>query len=138
MKKWLANNPQTTVLRRQKRQAWLRKQWTEEKAKDPKFGAAYDKKNRDHNGRHKGAKGDLTEPLSRNGRRSYSSLGKALNNWCSTSTIERFLKSNADLQTYSQNVRPLLSEGNRVKQVTFSKHFQNRWGLGSGKKVYGR
>jgi hypothetical protein len=135
MKKWLAKNPQTTAGRRQKRRAWLRKQWTDEKAKDPKFGAAYDKKSRDHNERHKGAKADLVELLQRNGRRSYSSLGKALNNWCSSSTIERFLKSNVDFQTYSQNVRPLLSEANRLKQVSFSQHVQNRWGLGGGLKI---
>jgi hypothetical protein len=86
--------------------------------------------------RDKSAKGDLVELLKCNGGRSYSSLGKALNNWCSTKTIERFLKSNNDFLTYSQNIRPLLSEdNNRVKQVTFSKHVQNRWGLGSDKKI---
>jgi hypothetical protein len=106
-----------------------------EKAKDPKFGPAYEKRNRDHNERHNGAKNDLIELLNRNGRKSYTSLGKALNNWCSASTIERFFKSNPDYLTYSQNVRPLLSEGNRLKQVAFSKHVQDRWGLGAGKKI---
>ncbi len=135
MTKWTMKNKDATVKRRQTRRTWLRKQWDENKAKDPTFGAAYDKRSRDHNERHKGAKGDLIEILNRNGRRSYSSLGKALNNWCSASTVERFLKSNEDYQTYSQNVRPLLSEGNRLKQVTFSRHVQNRWGLPQGCKI---
>ncbi len=111
------------------------KQWAIGKEKDPKFGAAYDKRSIDHNERHKGAKLDLVELLNRNGRRSYTSIGKALNNWCSASTIERFFKSQPDYLTYSQNVRPLLSEGNRMKQVEFSKHVQNRWGLGAGIKI---
>ena len=135
MKKWLTKNPQATAKRKLARRKWLRKQWDEGKTKDPKFGAAYDKRARDQNERQQGAKGDLVELLSRNGRRSYSSLGKALNNWCSTSTVERFLKSHLDYKTYSQNVRPLLSEGNRIKQVAFSKHVQDRWGLGPGKKI---
>jgi hypothetical protein len=135
MKKWTAKNKEATVKRKRARRQFLRKQWDENKAKDPDFGPAYDKRSRDHNERHKGAKDDLIDLLNRNGRRSYSSLGKALNNWCSASTVERFLKSNHDYLTYSQNVRPLLSEGNRLKQVTFSKHVQNRWGLVEGTKI---
>jgi len=134
--KWILKNQDATKKKRKKaRREWLRKQWDIEKAKDPSFGAAYEKRSRDHNERHKGAKGDLIDLLNRNGRRSYSSLGKALNNWCSASTVERFLKSNPDYLSYSQNVRPLLSEGNRQKQVAFSKHVQNRWGLGAGIKI---
>ena len=81
----------------------------------------------------------LTEPKERQDSEvrvlTETEIGKALNNWCSAKTIERFLKSHPDYLTYSQNVRPLLSEGNRLKQVAFSKHVQNRWGLGEGKKI---
>jgi hypothetical protein len=135
MKKWLIKNPQATQKRKETRRKWLRQQWEIEKAKDPDFGPAYEKRSRDHMERHKGAKIDLVALLNRNGRRSYTSLGKAINNWCSAKTIERFLKSQPDYLTYSQNVRPLLSEGNRLKQVEFSKHVQNRWGLGPGRKI---
>jgi hypothetical protein len=128
-------NPNVNAKRKIARRQWLRKQWATEKEKDPSFGAAYDKRSWDHNERHKGAKRDLVELLNRNGRRSYTSLEKALNNWCSAKTIKRFLKSNPDYLTYSPNVRPLLSEGNRVKQVAFSKHVQNRWGLRAGVKI---
>ncbi len=65
----------------------------------------------------------------------YVSLEKAMNNWCSWKTIERFLKSNEDFKTYSQNIRPLLSEGNRMKQVSFSQHVHNRWRLEPGLKI---
>ncbi len=100
-----------------------------------KFGAGYDKKARDHDKRQQGTKGELVDVMNRNARRSYASLEKALNNWCSWKTIERFLKSNANFTTYSQNIRPLLSEGNRQKQVRFSTHVHNRWGLPPNQKI---
>ncbi len=106
--------------------------WDTEKMKDPKFGAAYEKKSRDHAVRQTGAKDEIVETLNRNGRRSYSSLEKAINSWCSNKAIERYLKSMEDYHTYLQNVRLLLSEGNRLKQVNFSKHVRNRWGLPTG------
>jgi hypothetical protein len=101
-------------------------------AKDADFGAAFEK---DHDARHKEMKSKLVDTLNRNGRRSYSSLEKAMNNWCSYKTIERFLKSSDDFVTYSQNVRPLLFESNRLKQVVFSQHVRNRWGLGEGNRI---
>ena len=88
----------------------------------------------DHEARQAGAKDELKDILNRNGRRSYGSLEKAINNWCCKNTIMYYLKSFEDYITYSQNVRPLLSEGNRLKQVAFSTHVRNRWGLGPNKK----
>ncbi len=135
MTKWLEKHPQATKERKAERRKWLRNKWATEKEKDEAFGAGYDKKARDHNIRQQGAKGELVEVMNHNARRSYASLEKALNNWCSWKTIERFLKSNQDFTYYSQNVRPLLSEGNRVKQVGFSTHVHNRWGLAPGHKI---
>jgi hypothetical protein len=134
MKIWNKANVQASRKRKAERRKFLSKQWDAEKARNDKFGI-YEKKSRDHNARQKGAKEELVALLTKNGRRSYSALGKAMNNWCSISTIERFFKSQDDFQYYSQNVRPLLSEGNRLKQVAFSQHVQNRWGLGAGKKI---
>lgn len=132
----LKPNQQATTKRKAERRKWLRKKWATEKEKDSAFGAGYDKKARDHNKRQQGTKGELVAVMNRNARRSYASLEKALNNqlvlW---KTIERFLKSNADFTTYSQNIRPLLSEGNRQKQVSFSTHVHNRWGLPRGQKI---
>ena len=129
MKKWIKQNPQANAARKAVARKRFRAAWDEEKAKDLKFGEMYEKKFRDYEKRQKGTKNELVNTLNRNGRRSYLHLEKAINGWCSYKTIERFLKSNEDYQTCSQNVRPLLSEGNRIKQVTFSKHVRNRWGL---------
>ncbi len=106
-----------------------------EKSTNASFGAVFEKKARDHEARQVGAKEETKDTLNRNGRRSYASLEKAINQWCSKMTIVRYLKSNDDYITYSQNVRPLLSEGNRLRQVKFSEHMRNRWGLGSDKKI---
>jgi hypothetical protein len=135
MKTWMKSNPQASARRKADRRKWLRQNWDLEKEKDGEFGKGYDKKSRDHIARQKGAKEELVSLLAQNGRRSYSALGKAMNMWCSISTIERFFKSQKDFQYYSQNVRPLLSEGNRQKQVAFAQHVHNRWGLGPGNKI---
>jgi hypothetical protein len=113
MKKWLPKKTQANADRKSSQRKTFRKVWEAEKDKDPTFGAVFKKTSRDHNARHKGAKVELIDTLNRNGRRSFCSLEKAINNWCSYKTIEWFLKSNADFETYSQNVRPLMSEGNR-------------------------
>ncbi len=65
----------------------LRTLWDTEKVNDPKFGAAYEKKSRDHAVRQTGAKEEIAGTLNRNGRRSYTSLQKAINSWCSYRTI---------------------------------------------------
>jgi hypothetical protein len=135
MKIWMKQNPQASVKRKADRRKWLRKQWVAEKDRNDKFGQSYEKNSRDHAARQKGAQQEVVDLLRQNARRSYSALGKAMNNWCSVSTIERFFKSQKDFQYYSQNVRPLLSEGNRLKQVAFAQHVQNRWGLGVGRKI---
>jgi hypothetical protein len=135
MWKWVESNPKASMKRKGERRKWLRRKWEAEKAKDDNVGAAYDKKARDHDKQQQGTKGELVAVMNRNARRSYASLEKVLDNWCSWKTIERFLKSNDDFTTYSQNIRPLLSEGNRQRQVTFSKHVHNRWGLRPGKKI---
>ncbi len=74
MKKCVLKNPQASAKRKLTRRQWLRKQWDKEKEKDPDFGPAYEKRSRDHMERHKGAKSDLVELLTRNGRRSYTCI----------------------------------------------------------------
>jgi hypothetical protein len=135
MKKWKADNLQASETTKRTQRKNCRRQWDSEKAKDPEFGAVFEKKSRDHAARAKGAKEELVDTLNRNARRSYSSLEKAINSWCSTRTIERWFKSHPDFTAYTQNIRPLLSEGNRAKQVAFSQHVRNRWGLGNGIKI---
>jgi hypothetical protein len=109
------------------------KMMSERESTNKSFGAVFEKKARGHHARQVGATEEIKDTLNRNGRRSYASLEKTINQWCSKMTIVRYLKSNDDFITYSQNVRPLLSEGNRLRQVKFSEHVRNRWGLGSGR-----
>ncbi len=135
MKLWKKDNVQASQSRTAMQRKKFRKQWDSEKANDAKFGEVHEKKSRDHATRAKEAKDELVDTLNRNAKRSYSSLEKAINSWCSTRTIERWFKSHADFSSYSQNIRPLLSEGNRLKQVQFSKHVRNRWGLSEGTKI---
>jgi hypothetical protein len=135
IKLWKKDNVQASQSRTRTQRKTIRKQWDSEKEKDDKFGEVYEKKSRDHAARAKGAKDELVDTLNRNAKRSYSSLEKAINSWCSTRTIERWFKSHADFSSYSQNIRPLLSEGNRLKQVQFSQHVRNRWGLSEGTKI---
>jgi hypothetical protein len=130
MKKWKNDNIQASKTKKRLQRKIFRRQWDTEKEKDPEFGAVFEKKSRDH-----AAKEELVDTLNRNARRSYSSLEKAINSWCSTRTIERWFKSHPDFTAYTQNIRPLLSEGNRLKQVSFSQHVRNRWGLGNGTKI---
>jgi hypothetical protein len=52
-----------------------------------------------------------------------------VNGWCSYKTIERWLKSHESYASYSKNVKPGLTEANRVKQVSFAKRVHDRWGL---------
>jgi hypothetical protein len=135
MKVWCRDNPGGSHHRKAVERKRCRAKWLMQKEKDPGFGEVFEKKARDHAKRHKGTKEEIKDTLNRNGRRSYASLEKAINNWCSSNTILRYLKSFDDYLTYSQNVRPLWSEGNRIKQVAFSTHVRNRWGLPPETKI---
>ena len=67
---------------------------------------------------------------------SYRALSKHINDWCSPWAIEKWLKLHPTYNIYSKNIKPGLSEPNKVKQVTFSKHVRNRWGLPPGKILW--
>jgi hypothetical protein len=54
--------------------------------------------------------------------RSYRSLEKATDGWCSHTAIEKWLKSQPDFAIYSKKVRPGLTDINRKKQVEFARH----------------
>ena len=64
---------------------------------------------------------------------SYRVLSKHVNNWCSPYTIETWLRSHPTYNIYAKNIKPGLTAQNREKQVVFSKHVRNRWGLSAGK-----
>ena len=67
---------------------------------------------------------------------SYRALSKHINNWCSPHTIENWLRSHPTYNVYAKNIKPGLTVQNREKQVVFSKHVRNRWGLPPGKFLW--
>jgi hypothetical protein len=136
MQTWRKKSPVTSMSRRAMQRKRFSVSWDQEKAKDKDFGEQYEKKARDQAVRQKGIKTEIVATLNINAQRSYTSLEKAVNNWCSHKAIEILFKGNPDFEAYSTNVRPLLSEGNRSKQVQFAQHVRNRWGLGEGQKSY--
>ncbi len=60
------------------RKSW-RGNWDYEKETNASYGAVFEKKARDHEARQGGAKEEVKDNLNRNGKRSYASLEKAIN-----------------------------------------------------------
>ena len=65
----------------------------------------------------------------------YGAIAKSLGNWCSSSTIHRWITSREGYKLYTERVVPLLSQQQQEKHLLFAKHFCNNWGNGSGKYI---
>lgn len=63
---------------------------------------------------------------------SYDQCAYLLDNWCSSSTIHKYLKSKEDYCTYVKRILPLLSSSQKKKHVEFAKLFLNCWDLELG------
>jgi hypothetical protein len=74
------------------------------------------------------------DTLNDNNEQSFRAL-KHVSRWCSYQTIERWLKSHESYASYSKNIKPGLTEGNRQKQVNFSKRVHARWDLPPHTKI---
>ncbi len=99
----------------------------------------YFKKARDHLAKQSIMKEAVVDALQKekggNCSRSYASVAKDTGDWCSSQTIFNWLKYQPDFCMYTKRIRPGLTEVNRQKQVTFSKHVHNRWGLEGTRKI---
>lgn len=84
---------------------------------------------REHVARQPSIQEDILEALRANVCTSYRSLSRYINGWCTASTIEHWFKLHEDYHIYSKNIKPGLTPENKVKQVEFSKHVHNLWGL---------
>jgi hypothetical protein len=97
--------------------ACLKTAWTRLTAEEK---VPYEKMSRDHHAKQPFMKECLVDALQKkmggNCLRSYRSLEKATDGWCSHSTIESWLKAQPTFSTYSKKVRPGLTETNRQKQ----------------------
>ncbi len=89
----------------------------------------YPRMAREHDERQPYVQEDLLEALHRNNCTSYRALSMHINGWCAPSTIEQWFKAHPTYLVYAKNIKPGLTEQNRAKQVTFSKHVHNHWGL---------
>ncbi len=99
----------------------------------------FQKKARDHLAKQQYMKECITDALRKdeggNCCRSYDSLVKATGDWCNRTTIVNWLQSKPDYCLYTKRIRPGLTEANRLKQIAFSQHVHNRWGLGNDQKI---
>jgi hypothetical protein len=83
MKMWTCENLGASSDRKASMRKSWRGNWDYEKSTNESFGAVFEKKARDHAVRQAGAKEEIRDTLNRNARRSYASLEKAINQWCS-------------------------------------------------------
>jgi hypothetical protein len=90
----------------------------------------YERMEREHDARQPFVQQDLIEALQANVCRSYRQLSRHINGWCAASTVEIWLKNHNSYHIYAKNIKPGLSVENRAKQVAFSQHVHNKWGLG--------
>jgi hypothetical protein len=77
----------------------------------------------------------IVDTLNDNKEQSFRALSKHVSRWCSYQTIERWLKSHELYASYSKNIKPGLTEGNRQKQVNFSKRVHARCDLPPHTKI---
>jgi hypothetical protein len=99
----------------------------------------FEKKARDHLAKQSVMKEAVTHALRKehggNCSRSYASVAKDTGDLCSSQTIFNWLKSQPDFCMYTKRIRPGLTEANQLKQIEFSKHVHDRWGVQGSKKI---
>jgi hypothetical protein len=77
----------------------------------------------------------IVDTLNNNNEQSFRALSKHVSGWCSYNSMERQLQSHESYASYSKNIKPGLTEGNRLKQMNFSKRVHDRWGLPAHTKI---
>jgi len=70
----------------------------------------------------------IIESLRQNPSKSYHHVAEDTGNWCSKTTIQKWLDSHGCTQ-YAQRSLPLLTDAQRKKHVDFCRHILNTWGL---------
>ena len=91
---------------------------------------------REHDARHPYIKPELIDALEAQVCRSYRQLSQCVDGWCSARTIERWLNSHPTFEVYKKNIKPGLTEVNKVKQVNFSvRVVDHRWYLSATIKI---
>ena len=71
----------------------------------------------------------IIEILRNNPSLSYENVAMEINNFCCSSTIQRWMASHVGYNIYTQRTLPLLSSDQMKKHVKFAKHLLNNWGM---------
>jgi hypothetical protein len=124
------------LLYEQKQKAYFQQKWEDV---SPTDRVPYEKKARDQLAKQSVMKEAVVAALQKdkggNCSRSYAGVAKDTGDWCSSQTIFNWLKSQPDFCMYTKRIRPGLTEANRQKQIDFSLHVHNRWGVEDNRKI---
>jgi hypothetical protein len=127
------------IMSEQKQKAFYQERWENV---SPADRVPHEKKARGHLAKQSVMKETVVNALQKdkggNCSRSYASVAKDTGDWCSSQTIFNWLKSQPDFCLYTKRIRPGLTEANRHKQIEFSKHVYNRWGVQGNHKISGQ
>ena len=80
--------------------------------------------------------GQLVDALLNDPTLSWNQLAEIIDDWCSASTIQRFITSHPSYNTYSERLLPKLSNAQRKKHVAFAKRVRSLWGQKKGKFLW--
>lgn len=76
----------------------------------------------------------ILEALRANSALSYERIASNIGDWCTGSTIQKWMSSHDTYSLYMERCLPLLSAHQREKHVEFSKRLRNNWELPRDKK----
>ena len=88
--------------------------WDEKEAKGEDL-THWHRMPREHEGRQPFIKQDLLSILETCCTTSYRALAVRINGWCAASTIETWFKSHPSYSMYAKNIKPGLTDDNKVK-----------------------
>ena len=80
--------------------------------------------------------GKIADIMNKDPTLSWEKIASELDNWCSASTIERYVKSHPSYCAYAERLLPLLSPAQMIEHVKFANHLLNLWGKGKGKYLW--
>jgi hypothetical protein len=71
----------------------------------------------------------IIEAMRANPTKSFEQIAVDIGNWCSASTMAKWIASHSGYTTYALRALPLLTSVQKEKHVTFATHLRNYWNL---------
>ena len=110
------------------------------KALDPKEKEVWELHSRSMVARQPFIVGHIVEAFNRDNTMTWGQLASSIDDWCSASTIQRYVTSHKEGEgaycTYTERLLPLLSAKQRQEHMAFSRYLRSLWGLGEGKYLW--